>query len=69
MTKDGREIATARGDGEGRMTDSGMMRYPGAIFFATDSEDKLAFLNHLIGVNEYEVDSMGNYVHKIWEWK
>jgi hypothetical protein len=37
MTKDGSEVATATGRGEGKMTDSGKMRYPGAIFYATHS--------------------------------
>ena len=45
------------------------MRYVGAIFYETNSENKLAFLNHLVGVNEYEVDGLGNYEHKLWEWK
>ena len=69
MTKDGSEVATATGHGEGGLTESGKMRYPGAIFFATNSKNKLAFLNHLIGVNEYEVDASGNYSHRLWEWK
>jgi hypothetical protein len=69
MTKDGSEVATATGRGEGKMTNSGKMSYPGAIFFTTTSKNKLAFLNHLIGVNEYEVDVSGNYSFKAWEWK
>ncbi len=36
---------------------------------AACSENKLAFLNHLIGVNEYEVDASGNYEHRLWQWK
>ena len=67
MTKDGGEVATATGHGEGRMTDAGKMRCPGAIFYEANSKNKLGFLNHLIGVNEYEVDTMGNYVHKLWD--
>ena len=69
MTKDGREVATATGHVEGKMVKSGKMRYVGAIFHETNSENKLAFLNHLIGVNEYEVDGLGNYKHMLWEWK
>jgi hypothetical protein len=69
MTKDGREVATATGRGEGRMIDSEKMRYIGALFYETHSKDRLAFLNHLIGVNEYEVDAAGNYEHKLWAWK
>ena len=30
----------------------------------THSENKLAFLNDLIGVNEYKVDAVGNYENR-----
>jgi hypothetical protein len=69
MTKDGSEVATATGRGEGKRTESGKMRYKSAIFYETNSNNKLAFLNHLLGVNEYEVDASGNYEHRLWEWK
>lgn len=36
-------------------------RYVGTIFYETHPKNKLAFLNYLIGVNEYEVDAQGNY--------
>jgi hypothetical protein len=68
MTKDG-DVVTATGRGEGKRTESGKIRYPGVIFFKTDTKDKLAFLNHMIGVNEYEVDELGGYTFKCWEWK
>jgi hypothetical protein len=58
MTQDGNEVATATGRGEGKMTESGRMRYVSALFYETNSNNKLAFLNHLIGVNEYEVDAI-----------
>jgi len=69
MTKDGHEVATATGRGEGRRYERGKMRYVGALFYETNSKNKLAFLNHLVGVNEYVVDAQGNYEHKLWEWK
>ena len=69
MTKDGLDVATATSRAEGKKVESGKMRYVGAIFYETNSENKLAFLNHLVGVNEYEVDGLGNYEHKLWEWK
>src|SRR5918994_5549579 len=61
MTKDGQDMATATSRAEGKKVESGEMRYVGAIFYETPSSNKLAFLNHLIGVNEYEVDALGNY--------
>jgi hypothetical protein len=63
MTKDGREVATATGRTVGKMVESGKMRYVEALFYETHSENKLAFLNHLVGVDEYEVDALGNYEH------
>ena len=69
MTRDGRDVATATGRAEGKMVKSGGMRFVGAIFYDTPSKNKLAFLNHLVGVNEYEVDALGNYEHRLWEWK
>ena len=69
MTRDGREVATATGRAEGKMIRSGKLRFVGAIFYETHSGNKLAFLNHLVGVNEYEVDALGNYEHRLWEWK
>jgi hypothetical protein len=69
LTIDGSEVATATGRGIGKLTDSGIIRWHGTIFFSTNSNHRLAFLNHLIGVNEDEVDASGSYVHKLWEWK
>jgi hypothetical protein len=64
-TKDGNEVATLRGHGEGKMTESGKMRYPGMIFYTASSKEKLSFLAHFLGVNEYEVHTSGNYEHKL----
>jgi hypothetical protein len=43
--------------------------YPGARFVTTDSTGKLAFLNEIVGVTQWEVDELGNYTHRMWEWK
>jgi hypothetical protein len=69
MTKDGDEFVTTTGRGEGRLTKSGNLRYPGTLFFSASSGNRLSFLNHIIGVNEYEVDELGGYSFKSWEWK
>lgn len=69
ITNDGREVAIATGHTEGKMVEPGKMRYVGALFYESHSENKLAFLNHLIGVNEYEVDALGSYENRLWEWK
>jgi hypothetical protein len=69
MTKDGNEIVTATGRGEGRMTRSATATYPGTLFFNVLSGSKPAFPNHIIGFNEYEVDELGGYLFKSWERK
>ena len=68
-TKDGTEVATATGIGIGRISNTGKPRYTGANFHRTYSNGKLAFLNNIIGVTEFEVDSSGNYIIKLWQWK
>ena len=69
MTKDGSEVVTMTGKGVARMTESGVMRYVGSNFCSTTSTGKLAFLNNVVGIFEYEVDKEFNYRNKIWEWK
>lgn len=69
MTRDSRDMATATGRAEGKMVESRKMRFVNALFYETHSENKLAFLSHLVGVNEYEVDALDNYEHRLWEWK
>jgi hypothetical protein len=61
MSKDGQEMAIWTGQGIGRFT--------GSLFFETSSTGKLAFLNNLVGVFEYETDESGNTSATVWEWK
>ena len=69
MTNDGTEIATWKGAGIGRMSGAGKVSFRGAIYFSTISTGKLAYLNNVVGVFEYEVDEAGNTSAKVWEWK
>ena len=71
MTKDGsREIATITPQGIGRFTNQGQkVSISGSVFFRTSSTGKLAFLNNVVGVFEYEADEAGNTIVKVWEWK
>ena len=68
MTKDG-EIGTYRSYGLGGFVSPGKARFRGCAFFNTQSNEKLVFLNNLIGVFEYETDEQGNTLGKVWEWK
>ena len=68
-TKDGSEMATWTGQGIGRFTSQGKIRFIGSLFFSTPSNGKLAFFKNLVGVFEYESDEQGNTSSKVWEWK
>ncbi len=67
MTKDG-EVATWTGQGIGKFTGGGGVSWRGAIFYQTASK-KLARLNGMVAVFEYEVDGNGNTRGSAWEWK
>ena len=64
------EMATEIGHGIGRFTDGGKkVMFGGSFFYRASATGKLAFLNNLVGVFEYEVDEAGNTRHKVCEWK
>ncbi len=68
ITQDG-EMVTWKGFGVGRPTGKGFAAsYRVAGSYQTASK-KLARLNGLVTVIEYEVDEGGNYSYKEWEWK
>jgi hypothetical protein len=67
ITQDG-EVATWKGSGVGKFVGGGAVSYRGAIYYSTASE-KLARLNAVAAVFEFEVDADGNTHAKIWEWK
>ena len=69
MTDDGNAVATATELGRGFHMSPETIVYPGARVFSTDSNGKLAFLNELVGVTQWEVDNLGNYNVKMWQWK
>ena len=67
-TKDG-EMATWTGQGIGHFTSDGTIVFRGSLFFTTTSTGKLAFLNNMVGMFQYQVDSSGNTSGKVWGWK
>ena len=67
FTKDG-EIATFKGQGVGKLQPGGAVSYRGAVYYSTASP-KLARLNSIAAVFEFEVDANGNTHSKFWEWK
>jgi hypothetical protein len=67
MTKDGSEMAIWTGQGIAHL--SGNKRSDrGSVFCPTSSKGKLAFLNNIVGVFEYEAD-LGDGIAegKVWE--
>ena len=58
---------TWKGIGVGRLREDGSILYTGSISFTTTSE-KLAKLNEMSGVFEWEIDAQGNTHSKIWEF-
>lgn len=67
MTQDG-GMVTWKGQGVGKFGGGGAVSYRGALYYSTASP-KLARLNTIAGVYEFEVDANGNTYTKIWEWK
>jgi hypothetical protein len=63
------EMVTYTGEGVGRFSSSGSVKWRGSVFFRTSSGGKLAFLNNMVGVFESEIDADGNFSEKEWEWK
>jgi len=66
-TQDG-EAVTWKGSGLGTFKEHGGVSYRGIIYYRTTSE-KLARLNTVAGIFEYEIDPQGNTRSKVWEWK
>jgi len=56
------------GQGVGTLGKDGSVSYRGAVYYQTPSS-RLARLNHVAAVFEYEVDAQGNTKAQFWEWK
>jgi hypothetical protein len=69
ITKDGAESATWRGFGVGKPTGKGMgASYRYSVSFQTASP-KLARLNGMVLVGEWEIDEQGNAKGSAFEWR
>jgi hypothetical protein len=62
------ESMTLKGAGAGTIKAGGAVSYRGAVYFSASSP-KLARLNTVAAVFEFEVDASGNTHSKFWEWK
>lgn len=57
-----------KGTGLGKFGEGGAVSYRGILYYRTTS-DKLARLNTVAGIFEYEADAKGETHAKVWEWK
>ena len=68
-TTDQGEVITWRGQGVGRFTGQGTAQsWRGALYYQTTSK-RLAQLNGIAGVYEFEIDQNGKTTDKVYEWK
>lgn len=67
LTADG-EMVAWHGSGLGQLKAGGAVSYRGMLYFRTASQ-KLARLNTVAGVFEYDVAADGTTQAKTWEWK
>lgn len=60
------DLVTWKGTGVGRFAEGGAIQYCGSLSFTTTSQ-KLAALNGISGVFQWEIDAQGNTHSQIWE--
>ena len=68
MTEEG-EVVTWRGQGVGRLTGHGTAASWRAAVFCQTTSERLARLNAIAVVLEFEADESGKIAVKSWEWK
>ncbi len=68
MTEEG-EVVTWRGQGVGRLAGHGMAASWRASIYAQTASQRLARLNSVAGIVEFDVDESGKIAAKSWEWK
>ena len=67
MTANG-EMLTFKGSGLGKFKEGGGVSYRGILYYSTTSQ-KLARLNTIAGIFEYEAEAKGDTQLKVYEWK
>jgi hypothetical protein len=66
--KESDEMATVKAQGISKIRNSTKV-ICGSNFYSSSNTGKLSFLNNLAGVHEAFLDTDGNLVYKVWEWK
>ncbi len=61
------DLVSWKGIGVGRFGESGSVHYTGSVSYTTTSQ-KLAKLNGVSGIFEWDIDAEGNSHSKIWEY-
>lgn len=67
MTDEG-EVLSWKGFGVGKPTGPGFSASFGCAGSIQTSSERLAHLNGVVSIGEYEVDAEGNYHWTLWEW-
>lgn len=67
-TKNGEETASYKGCGIGRSMEKGGTIFRATNFYKTSSNEKLSFLNNIVGAVEAEAHE-NHHSGKVWEWK
>jgi hypothetical protein len=63
------DVVMVRKSGIGWSTGKGRKASKRGVFFHLTKAQKLARLNKVVGMYEYESDEKGDWTAKIWEWK
>lgn len=63
------EVVVIRKNGIGWSTGKGRKASKRGVFFHSTQSQRLARLNRVVGVWEFESDENGDWHAKIWEWK
>ena len=66
QTSDQGEVVTWTGQGIGNVTSDGKIRFHGAIFYNTNSQGSLGFLNNQFGYFHFEIDKQGKTSATVW---
>jgi hypothetical protein len=69
VTTDDGEVIMIRKIGIGWSTGKGRKASRRGVFFHTTNSAKLARLNKIVGVWEFESEENGDWQVKVWEWK
>lgn len=66
QTSDQGEVVRWTGQGIGNVTSDGKIIFHGSIFYSTDSQGSLSYLNNQFGYFHFEIDKQGKTSATVW---